>query len=625
MCQECFPKTRATLKTHRTLGPQRTSRTFGTFGTFGTLGTLLLAALCLLPVPAKAQIRSVIVASGLSQPLALVPDPASGNVFYIVQQGGLVRVIRDGLLQPEPFADLRTIISTGGERGLLGMAFSPDLASSRVFFNYTNVNGDTVISRFRRLPAAPQRIDVSTKLDFRWPTAERVIRQSFSNHNGGHLVFGPDGYLYVGLGDGGSGNDPLNNAQNPGSLLGKMLRLDVGVGGSDPTGYRVPADNPFVDSQPIFALGEIWSFGLRNPWRYSFDDFGVGATGALVLGDVGQGAREEINYEPARAGGRNYGWRMREGFIATPGVPATTPAYGPLTDPIFDYVRAEGRAITGGFVYRGQALGSAYVGRYFFADFETSRVWSLGLSVNPATDEASVTNVIEHTAELGGSLGGVASFGRDLQGELYLLTFAGRVLKIVPAGVSAQEPPLDLRSVVNGSTVTVSWTPPASGTVPTSYQLEAGSVPGAADLGVIGSPGNQTSLTFPGIPPGTYYGRVRSVGAGGVSAPSNEIIIVVGAGGCTGPPPAPTGFASLVNGRNVTLAWSLSSTANGPANFVIEAGSSTDLSNIAVIAIDGGLRSLNVLAPPGQYFVRIRGQNACGTGAVSNEIIVTVF
>ena len=184
-----------------------------------------------------------------------------------------------------------------------------------------------------------------------------------------------------------------------------MLRIDVGVPDSDSAGYRVPADNPFLDRQPISALGEIWDFGLRNPWRYSFDDLGPGATGALIIADVGQAAREEINYEPRGAGGRNYGWRIREGRIATPNVPATTPAFGPLTDPIFDYGRDDGRAITGGYVYRGQALGASYRGRYFFADSETARVWSLGLSVNPTSGEATVVNVIEHTAELGGSLG----------------------------------------------------------------------------------------------------------------------------------------------------------------------------------------------------------------------------
>ena len=585
---------------------------------------LLLVIAAFVPAAVDAQIRTQQVVSGLSQPLAFIPDPALPNVFYIVQQGGLVRALVNGALQAEPFVDLRGAVSAGGERGLLGMAFAPDSGSGRVFFNFTNTNGDTVIARFQRLAGTP-RVEPGSRFDLRWPTGERVIRQPYANHNGGYLAFGPDGYLYVGLGDGGSGNDPQNHAQNPGSLLGKMLRLDINVPNGDPTGYRVPGDNPFLDGSPVAALGEIWDFGFRNPWRYSFDDFGPGATGALIIGDVGQSAREEINYEPRGAGARNYGWRLREGRIATPGVPSTPgPAFGPLTDPIFDYQRTEGQAVTGGFVYRGAALGAAYQGRYFFADFEFSRVWSLGLAINPVTGDASVANILEHTAELGGSLGGIASFGRDLQGELYLLTFSGRVLKIVPAvSGTAPNPPQNLQSAVSGSTVTVGWTPPATGPAPLGYQLEAGSAPGIADLAVL--PTASTLLTFPGIPAGTYFVRVRSLGSGGASSPSNEAVVVVGSGGCTGPPPAPGQLASAVNGRIVTLAWTVAATANGPASIVLEAGSAPGLANLAVVAVDGGLRTITVEAPPGVYYVRLRGQNACGTSGASNEIFVTVF
>ena len=587
-----------------------------------SIAALVTLSLLIGSSTAHAQIRSQIVASGLTQPLALVPDPLLPNVFYVVQQNGLVRTIANGQLQTVPFADFRNAISTGGERGLLGMAFAPDAQSGRVFFNFTDPNGDTVVARFGRM-GVPSRVDVASRFDLRWPSGERVIRQPYANHNGGYLAFGPDGYLYIGLGDGGSGNDPQNNAQNPATLLGKMLRIDINVPDADPIGYRVPPDNPFLDGSPISALGEIWDFGLRNPWRYSFDDVGPGATGALIIGDVGQSAREEIDYEPRGAGGRNYGWRLREGRVATPGVPATPPAFGPLTDPIFDYQRSEGRAVTGGFVYRGSALGPAYQGRYFFADFESSRVWSIGLSIDPATGEAAVANVLEHTAELGGSLGGVASFGRDLQGELYLLTFSGIVRKIV-AGGALPNPPQNLQVVVTGSTVTVSWTPPPSGAVPAGYQLEAGSAPGAANLAIV--PAAVTTLTFPGIPPGTYYVRVRSLGGGSASAPSNEVGVVVGGGGgCTAAPPAPTGLSSSLNGRLVTLGWSVGPTSDGPATLIIEAGSVTGAANLAVIAIDGSVRTISVQAPPGQYFVRIRGQNACGTGAASNEIVVTVF
>ena len=398
------------------------------------------------------------VATGLSNPLGFVQDPVFANVAYVIEQSGLVKIIRDGQLQPEIFADLRALTASGGERGLLGMAFSPDLQSGRVFFNYTNLIGDTVISRYTRMAGSPQQIDPATRFDLQWPGGERFIQQPFANHNGGNLAFGPDGYLYIGLGDGGSANDPGNNAQDPNTLLGKMLRIDVAVADVDPLGYRIPNDNPFLDGLPITALGEIWAFGFRNPWRYSFDDFGQGATGALLIGDVGQNSREEIDQEPAGLGGRNYGWRIREGFIATPGVPATTPAYSPLTDPLIDYDRNAGQTVIGGYVYRGIALAPYFRGRYFFADFITSRVWSIRLTPTPAPfggalplcspmvpssrcQPSTWPDLVDHTSELGGSLGNLSSFGRDAVGELYLLTYSGRVLKLVPPSGGSIAPP----------------------------------------------------------------------------------------------------------------------------------------------------------------------------------------
>jgi glucose/arabinose dehydrogenase len=482
---------------------------------------VIAAVVCALPIHLQAQIKADIIATGLTSPLAFVPDPVSPNISYIVEQGGLVKVLRDGQLQSSVFADLRGLISSGGERGLLGMAFSPNVSSGRVFFNFTNPAGHTVIARFKRMAGSPQQIDPSTRLDLRWPSGERFIRQPFANHNGGNVAFGPDGYLYIGMGDGGDANDPLNNAQNPDALLGKMLRIDVGVADADPAGYRVPSDNPFLDGQPISALGEIWAFGFRNPWRYSFDDFGPGATGGLLVGDVGQGQREEIDYEPPGAGGRNYGWRIREGFIQTPGVPPTPPAYEPLTDPALDIGRTDARSVTGGFVYRGNALGAAYQSRYFFGDFITSRVWSIRLAAVPAL---GFTNIIDHTSELGGSLGGVASFGRDLNGELYVLTFAGRVLKIVPDTSMVPAPPENVQAVAQGSTVTVTWTPPMSGPPPSSYSVAAGSAPGASDLGFGMTFGTTIMMS---APLGTFYVRVRSIAQGGISGPSEEVSVEV--------------------------------------------------------------------------------------------------
>ena len=592
----------------------------------GLRAACLIALLCL-PAIANAQLRSEVVASGLSSPVAFVADPAVPNVFYIVQQGGIVRVLQNGQLLATAFINLSGAISCCGERGLLGMAFPPDAATTgRVFFKFTNPNGDTVVARFTRTAANPLVAVPSTRIDLRWSIGQRFVPQPFSNHNGGHLAFGADGFLYIGMGDGGDGNDPQNNAQNPGVLLGKFLRINTVVPDSDSNGFTVPPNNPFLDGVPVSALPEIWSFGWRNPWRYSFDDFGPGATGALIVGDVGQGAREEVDYEPSGAGGRNYGWRIREGTIATPNVPATTPAFLPLTDPIYDYGRSVGSTVTGGFVYRGSQLAPQYRGRYFFADYGSSRVWSMGLSINPSTGEATRTDIpVEHTAELGGAafIGGVASFGRDLQGELYLVTFAGRVLRIASAAVATPNAPQTFEAVVTNQNVFLSWQPPTSGPVPSQYQLEAGSSPGASNLAVLPVSGSQLTLIVGGVPPGTYYVRLRSLNAAGASPPSNEIVVVV-TGACTGPPPAPYGFVSSVNGQTVTLAWSLNGTNNGPTAFQIEAGNGPGLANLAVINVDGLLRGLSVVAPPGTYHVRLRGANGCGTSGPSNERVITV-
>jgi glucose/arabinose dehydrogenase len=384
----------------------------------------------------SAQLRSQVLVSGLASPLGFVQDPVDRSVQYVVEQGGRIRVVRGGVLLEAPFLDLRGAILAGGERGLLGLAFAPDHATSgRFFVNFTNPAGHTVVARFRRAPGSLEA-DPGSRFDLRWGGAAGppFIRQPFGNHNGGHLAFGPDGYLYIGLGDGGSANDPNHLAQEAGSLLGKCLRVDVGVADDHPAGYVVPEDNPFLDGQPIAALPEIWSFGLRNPWRYSFDDPARGGTGALIIADVGQAAREEINYEPPNRGGRNYGWRNREG--TRPNVQTRPPAYLPLTDPVFEYGHDAGQSITGGYVYRGQALGAALGGRYFFGDFIAGRVWSLALTVDPVTGEARADDVVEHTNELGGraALGNISSFGVDADGELYVVNHsAGTVLQMLGA------------------------------------------------------------------------------------------------------------------------------------------------------------------------------------------------
>lgn len=392
---------------------------------------LAIAALCVLaPRHADAQLRAQTYASGFTAPVAFVQDPTSRDVQFVVQQAGRIRVVRSGSILPTDFLNLTSSIASGGERGLLGLAFAPDYASSgRFYVNFTNNDGDTVVARFRR-STNPLVADPSSRFDLRLGGTQRFIGQPFANHNGGHLAFGPDGYLYIGLGDGGSGNDPAHRAQDPDELLGKMLRIDVGVADSNQAGYVIPPDNPFVDGSPIAARGEIWAFGLRNPWRYNFDDPARGGSSAMLIADVGQSRFEEIDYEPPARGGRNYGWRNREG--AHDNVTSQPVAYQPIVEPIFEYGRAEGQSITGGFVYRGQALGPSFRGRYFFADFMSGRVWSIALTVD-SNGEARASDLREHTTELGGrpQLGSISSFGVDADGELYVVNYSGSIVKIL--------------------------------------------------------------------------------------------------------------------------------------------------------------------------------------------------
>jgi glucose/arabinose dehydrogenase len=219
-----------------------------------------------------------------------------------------------------------------------------------------------------------------------------------------------------------------------------MLRININVSDTHPPGYVVPPDNPFYQGGLPGVLPEIWAFGLRNPWRYSFDDVSRGGTGALTIGDVGQGAYEEVDYEPRGRAGRNYGWRNREG--AHDNVTTLPPAYPPLTDPIYDYPRSEGQTITGGFVYRGTALGPSFVGRYFFADYVAGRLWSIGLSI-AGNGEATAAGLVDHTAEVGGVavLGNISSFGVDSLGELFVLNYsAGRVLRLANAALPPPAP-----------------------------------------------------------------------------------------------------------------------------------------------------------------------------------------
>jgi glucose/arabinose dehydrogenase len=403
---------------------------------------LLILLLLLLPGSVLAQsLRADVVASGLNQPVDFVQDPSDPTIQFIVQHGGVIRVMRNGSLESGAFLDLSDAIFKNGERGLLGLAFPPDHATTgRFYVSFSAADsgegeGHTVVARFQR--SSPFAADPNSRFDLRWSSGERFIRQPFELHKAGHLVFGPDGYLYIATGDGGTdGNDagdPLHKAQDLGSLLGKILRIDVHVDGEDPNGFAVPPSNPFVSFPG--AAPEIWSIGFRNPWKFSFDP----ATGAMVIGDVGHDRFEELDYEPAGRGGRNYGWRLREGAhdydVSLP------PAFYPLTEPILELDRSFSRSITGGFVYRGQALGPQFAGRYFFADFVLRRLYSIALTVDPFTGEATASDLRDHTSEIGGPnvLGNVCSLGVDASGELYLLSYGqGRILRL------AATPPLPL-------------------------------------------------------------------------------------------------------------------------------------------------------------------------------------
>ena len=345
------------------------------------------------------------VVGGLVAPLAVVNAGDGSGRLFVAQQGGQIRIVRDGKLVDPPFLDIADRITSGGEHGLLGVAFHPHYpADPRVFVDYTDSNGDTRVSAFRVDPASPDRLDPGTE--------ERLlfVKQPFANHNGGALVFGPDGFLYISLGDGGSGGDPQGNGQSLQTLLGKILRIDVdtATGGR---AYGIPADNPFADGadgrQP-----EIWLWGLRNPWRMSFDP----ATGDLWIGDVGQSAWEEIDVQRAGAsGGTNFGWNRMEGnHCFQPPQGCLVPG---LTRPQAEYGHDQGCTVIGGNVDRGSAQ-PLLAGGYFFADYCSGRVWA----IDPSVDGLRTPTVV------GDPKLNFSAFGEDEAGELYAVDITGGTL-----------------------------------------------------------------------------------------------------------------------------------------------------------------------------------------------------
>ncbi len=397
--------------------------------------TSKLSALVAIPLatalaaPAAAQIglTTTRVASGLSQPVFVTSPPGDTNRLFIVEQGssGSARLkvldLGTGIVSPTLYLTLSGI-TAGGERGLLGLAFHPDFASNGyLFVDYTNGSGATTIARY----TANAPFATSTSVDPASAVTLLTIPQPFSNHNGGWIGFGPDAYLYIAMGDGGSGGDPGNNAQTiTNNLLGKMLRIDVN-GDDFPTdasrNYAIPPTNPFVGT---LGDDEIWFYGLRNPWRNSFDR----STGRMYIGDVGQGAIEEVDVAPAGVGGLNFGWRCMEGTNCTgsSGCTCNSPA---LTLPVHQYTHSSGCSISGGYVYRGTAL-CGIQGTYFYADYCSAQITSFRY------DGTTVSNITNRTGELapGGGLAinSVTSFGEDASGELYICDHGGEIFKIVP-------------------------------------------------------------------------------------------------------------------------------------------------------------------------------------------------
>jgi len=390
-------------------------------------------------VPAKAQLSLQQVGTGFNQPLFLTaaPGDANPNQVYVVQKGGLIRTLNtsNGAIGSTPFLDLPTILGsghlqTGGEEGLLGMAFGPGYNNGNgfVYVDYVGDNagsptgGETRVDRFSVVNGAVDATSRVNILTFQQP--------NFNNHKGGWIGFGQDNHLYIGTGDGGSANDPGNRAQNLGEYLGKLLRIDPsttpGVGG-----YTIPSNNPFAND-PNAVTRAIFAYGLRNPWRNSFDRL----TGNLYIGDVGQDTREEIDFIRAgSAGGQNFGWRALEGSGDNPGV--SDPPPPGAVPPIFDYTHASvggPAAVTGGYVYRGGNIldfGQSLDGTYIFGDYVTGRIYSFRFDGNILTDFRERTTEMNSIGILGTN--SLSSFGEDLFGRLYAVDIGGQIYRIVGA------------------------------------------------------------------------------------------------------------------------------------------------------------------------------------------------
>ncbi len=485
---------------------------------------------------------------GVTQPTHVTAAPGLGGALWVVEQPGRIRVVRNGVLAAAPVLDITSRVSCCGERGLLSVAFPPGFATKRYFYvDYTNQAGNTVVARYRL-----------TSDDVADPASETVVlgvNQPFANHNGGQLAFGPDGFLYIGMGDGGSGGDPFGNGQSLGTLLGKILRIDV-ESGTQP--YAVPPSNPFVARAG--ARGEIWAYGLRNPWRFSFDR----VTRDLYIGDVGQNLYEEVDFQPAAsAGGENYGWNIMEGLHCFGSAGCSQQG---LALPVAEYGHDQGCSVTGGFVYRGQQY-PALRGIYFYADYCSGRIW--GLRRAGANWESQVL--------LGTNLS-ISSFGEDEAGEIYIADQAGgAVFKLVGPEEDG------IAAVTNAASFLEGMTP--------------GSIAAISGTGITSGTGTASGFPLPTTLAGT-------------------VVLVNGT-------PAPLFAVADVSGRqqiNFQAPWSLAGAAS--ADVVVQtAGVGSSATTVTVLNVQPGLFTPDGARAAAQHaadFRLVDGNNPAAKG----EIIV---
>ena len=387
----------------------------------------LFKIILLLCCPLFSSLSVDLVASKFDKPLYVITFPSDNKLLLVIEQDGIIRLIKDGEKIKKPFIDISKRVHKplfpGDERGLLGFAFDPDYINNGYFYvNYINKEDYTVISRFSTSDNIADNLSEVEIMKFKQP---------YSNHNGGCMEFSPDGYLYISIGDGGSTGDPEKRAQNLENLFGTIIRIKINDDGS----YSIPKDNPFINHEN--AKQEIWSYGLRNVWRFSFDKL----TGDMIMGDVGQHLWEEINFEEAGEGGKNYGWNIYEGKHCYP-EDAICKNLG-YEEPIFEYpnnanyVRIllglkqktpnmDGCSITGGYVYRGQNIKDLY-GRYIFGDYCTGKIWSIKIDHNNF-------DIIDHTKDILSGMGKkefyLSSFGQDNDGEIFIIDYNGSIYKL---------------------------------------------------------------------------------------------------------------------------------------------------------------------------------------------------